>query len=446
MSQSRALQLVTGTVADAEAAVIGALLIEPDLSLAAIQQAGMTWRHFGIRAHAYILGAVVILRREGASIDPIAVNNRLEVLGKLAEVGEDTVYRLWNGIPTAANVSHHARIVRDAAEVRAGDLRSQHEAVQAEQVQAAIERLDVPEAHYLRFPYRCLDEVMGPQAPGSIGFLCARSAAGKTSLLLSVMQRWHAHGDRIYYAGLESRPLTLRTQWACRAIGVNPSRVISGEYRTWRNADEVREAVRTELNRQTHDREMLRVRFSPHPRVDLSAMTKICVEAAEFGAQVVIVDHIDHIKADGSPYAASRAVVDVALELAHRYDLHLLLASQINREGMANDAFRNHRPIREEHVKMGDHKMEVADYMLGVFRPLRDGLTDADRKDFQNGKIGIGQLLQPATMRLNVMKHRLEGSRQGAIITLGFAYGEVLDSPQAAEIRVKAHSYTERSA
>jgi len=435
------LRLVSTTIRDAEDAVLSALMLDPAFAIAECVAAQLPHTAFSDHRNALMYRAILWLHREGRPVDPITLSAALEDYGKLDEVGgREHINLVMLAAPTAANVRFHAQIVRDAAQVRAGDVRSKHEATQAEQVRAALDRLDVPESAFLHFPFPPLDRVMGGHGPGTIGFTVARSASGKTSFLLSAMHRWHRLGLRIYYAGLESRPQVLRTQWACRALHVDPGDILSGDYRAWQNADQVRADLKAELDRQRGDPDMLRVRFAPHASVDLAAMTEICVEAREFGADVVIVDHIDHVRADGSPYVASRAVIEVALQLAHKYELHLLLASQINREGMSSDPFRNHRQVREESVKMGDHKLEVADYMLGIFRPLRDDITKQDRADFDSGRLAIADLLKPHTMALNVMKHRNRGTRAGTRIELGFYRGEVYDTPELArQAHLAAH-------
>ncbi len=427
------LRLVSTTIRDAEDAVLSAMLLDPAFAIPECVAAQLPHTAFSDHRNALMYRAMLWLYDNGHPVDPITLSATLEQYGKLGEVGgREHINLVMLAAPTAANVRYHAQIVRDAAAARAGDLRAKHEAVQAEQVRDAIVRLDLPDAAFLRFPWPALDAVMGGHGPGTMGFVIARLKSGKTSFLLSLMQRLFASGRRIYYAGLESRPLNLRTQWACRQLHLDPGDVLSGEYRRWMNRDQIRADVKAALAVQHTDPAYLRVRFAPHPRVDIKVMHEICVEAHEFGADVVVVDHIDHIRADGSPYVASREVVEVAKELTHRYDLHLIAASQINREGMAGDPFRNYRPVREEHVKMGDQKLEACDWAIGVYRPLRSTITKQDRADFEAGKLQIHDLLADYTMAINVMAHRLYGSRAGTKVDLGFFRGEVYDTPDLA--------------
>jgi KaiC/GvpD/RAD55 family RecA-like ATPase len=427
---------------DAEQAVLSAILLEPSEALAACKTAGLLWQHFADPANALIYGSCLLLERRGVPIDWLAIAAVLEDKGKLEIAGgKNYLGTLMDVTPTAANVFYHAQLVVGYGRGRAGDTAVHHEATQAEQVGEALARLDLPISAYLRFPFGPLDRVMGGIGPATISFLCARSAAGKTSFLLSLMCRMHAQGNRIYYAGLESRPLTLRTQWACRVLGLDPGDVLSGAYLAWPHAEQTREALKAELRRQRDDAAFHRVRFAPQPTVDLAAMTEICVEAHDFGADVVVIDHIDHVTAQGSPYVVSRETMDAVKRLKDRYELRMLIASQINREGMGADPFRNHRPVQEQHVKMGDHKLEVCDNMLGIYRPLRDDITKEDKANFEAGRIGMSALLEANTMAVNVMKHRLYGARAGEKVRLGFWRGEVMDSPDLAAHRSVGSKY-----
>lgn len=420
---------------DTEQAVLGGFLLLEHQSFdamtawATVKVLGLHWRHFGDERHQLIFAAMTLLHRRGDPIDPVTLANELANRQALTRAGgSEYVGELLYVVPHAKNVEVHIRLVREAARVRGGDPNVLPEQQQRDQVLAAIARINLGPEAYRRYPWPSLDRVMGGIPPASITFLCARSGQGKTSFLLSAMCRWHAQGDRIYYAGLESRPQTLRIQWAARVIGADPGDIISGAFLAWPNAAEISQKMRAELQRQESDPEFHRVRFSPHERVDEKAMAAICAEAHDFGAEWVVVDHIDHIKAGGrGPYEESRRVADLALEMAHRFDLRLLIASQINREGLSQDPFRNHKPVREEHVKMGDHKLEMADYMFGIYRPLDPNKDSDAERAVKEGRASIDSVLAKNTMAINVMKHRPYGSRTGSKVLLGFHRGEVVD-------------------
>lgn len=428
--------------ADLELAVLCAVLVDPDTAWPLLDAEGLTWAHFGDPRNGLVFAAMVKLRRQGQAIDPLTLEHILRAAGKLQDAGgvEHIGLALF-AVPTAANVGTHARLVREAARERSGDPNVRPEAQQREQVGATRDRLRLGVRDFQRMPWPSLDAVWGGLAPGGVHFVCANSGGGKTSFLLSLMCRVHAQGGRVYYAGLESEPHTLRMQWACRILGYNPGDILTGEYLRFAHAAEMRAKLDVEIARQESDPEFRRVRFAPHLTVDQAAMVEICVEAHHFGADLLVIDHIDHITADGSPYVASRRTTDALLKLAQRHQLRPIVASQLNNDGLSNDPLRNHRPVRQEQIKMGGHKREIAETMWGIYRPLRikrlnadgqerGGVSEGERKAVLDGSAEIASILEPNCMAFNCLKHRAYGNREGRRVYLGFDHGDVVEAPE----------------
>ncbi|MDE2467502.1 MAG: hypothetical protein KGL35_01825, partial [Bradyrhizobium sp.] len=61
---------------------------------------------------------------------------------------------------------------------------------QGEQIADAVRTVELPITEYLEWPWPRLARTMGGMAPGTLGFLCAASGAGKTSFLMSAARRW----------------------------------------------------------------------------------------------------------------------------------------------------------------------------------------------------------------------------------------------------------------
>lgn len=97
---------------DAEAAVLGAILIDPS-SMLLIN--GMKPDDFYVQKHRWIFAACTELHRDGERIDFMTVIDALEKRQQLDAVG-GTVYiaQLLNAVPSAANITSYARIVTDA--------------------------------------------------------------------------------------------------------------------------------------------------------------------------------------------------------------------------------------------------------------------------------------------------------------------------------------------
>ena len=103
---------------DAERAVLGAVLLDPERALEAIEGV-LAPEHFYAEAHAHIYRAVLALRERGQAIDALTVQEWLAQHGLLERVGgEETLVELLKVVATTAHVRHYAEIVRDRAVLR----------------------------------------------------------------------------------------------------------------------------------------------------------------------------------------------------------------------------------------------------------------------------------------------------------------------------------------
>jgi hypothetical protein len=316
----------------------------------------------------------------------------------------------------------------DPRDERLAEREAEAEREQARQIDEARQAVTLPASEYVDWPWPALAATMGGLGPGTMGFPCAATGGGKTSFLMSAARRWCLTGRRVYYAGLESRPQVLRTHWACRSLGLDAGDVLSGRARTWSDWPAARRRLIAQLEMQDVDP----IRFAPVRFVDLATLDRLVRAASDFEADVPVVDHVDHIDGGaGGLYQASVAATKRLLLLTQDYGLRLIAASQTNLSNAGTDRLRFHRPVHREHVKFGNHKLEVADWALGLYRPLRPGVTREEMTLVHEGHRDLSTILARGVTEVNVMKHRAYGSREGERIRLGFAKGEVLDAPPA---------------
>src|SRR5512143_368240 len=102
---------------EAEAGVIGSLLINPDLfpTLSDLLQPA----DFYLERHRFIWEACAHLAETGLAIDLFTVSDALENAGKLAEIGgRDYLFNLTNNTPTSLNAEAYARLVKESANKR----------------------------------------------------------------------------------------------------------------------------------------------------------------------------------------------------------------------------------------------------------------------------------------------------------------------------------------
>lgn len=104
----------------AEQAVLGGMMLTP--AVIAEVMAVLTVEHFYRPAHQVIAAAILRLDEQGHAAEPVAVSVELERQGQLSRVGGlSYLHTLYAVIPTAANASYYAEIVRDCARRRSGN-------------------------------------------------------------------------------------------------------------------------------------------------------------------------------------------------------------------------------------------------------------------------------------------------------------------------------------
>jgi KaiC/GvpD/RAD55 family RecA-like ATPase len=417
---------------DTERAVLGGVLVDGAPGLAVAESAGATWRDFADARHQCLFAAMQQVVKLGQPIDPLTLGSYLERRGALDKAGgRDYLGGLYDEVPHGRNLYAHTKMLKAAAKARAGKDDRAALDVQAAQVGDAQRFLDLGPEAFLRFPWPRLDAAVGGMAPGTMGFLAGHPGGGKTSFLLTLICRLVAAGKRVTYAGLETRPNKLRAQLAARSLGVDPGPIFAGVAQRDPDWPRVREALRAELERQRTDAFWTdHLRFAPHEHIDVRSAVEVMAEAKDFASDLVVIDHIDHVTAEGrSAVAEAHAIVTVFDTATKRHDLVTLAATQTNNEGDVRDPFLVHRPVAPKQIWMGKRKEQVAELFLSVFRPLRrePAVSAEERMAVREGKAPIGPLLAQATTCCHVFKARALGDAKGALVDLGFWNGEVLD-------------------
>jgi replicative DNA helicase len=99
---------------DAERAVLAAMLLSGDAIVTVLEL--VSEDSFYREGHRRLFRAMASLHNTGAVVDPLTLSNELDQRGDLqAAGGKEFIGGLLDEIPTAANVEHHCRIVRDKA-------------------------------------------------------------------------------------------------------------------------------------------------------------------------------------------------------------------------------------------------------------------------------------------------------------------------------------------
>jgi hypothetical protein len=312
-----------------------------------------------------------------------------------------------------------------------------------EQVSEALVDLDRESAAFLRLPYPSLDAVVGGIAPGDIWFVAAFSGRGKTTLLTSVVDEYVAAGRTVYFMGLESRPNEIRTHLACRELTrrwhetegregtrVDGGDVLSGAAQDRNDWGTVRRQLVESVSRQSDKPLRERLIVDGARFVTEAALVASCKRASYLGTSLMVIDHIDHIGGESGGAASFEESVracNAALYAAQQYGMRMLVATQLNNQGVRADPLAGFRAPQPHHVYLGPQKRMIATGMLGLYRPLRQGLTADEMKAAREDRVEYSSLLEPNTMGVVVMKHRKQGRNEGKRISLGVEHGRVFE-------------------
>lgn len=310
--------------------------------------------------------------------------------------------------------------------------------IASDQVADALLHLERHPDTLMRWPFRDLDALTGPMGEGEVWIVPAFSGGGKTTFIVSVIEAWRLAGKKVYVMPLELQPYRFRTMLACMQTGTHPGDALSGVLRADTSRTLEREQLKAALRAQVQDEYVQHVMISEQRAINVRGLEKGLQEAAAFGADVVIVDHIDHIGGDGKQgYEASKEVNHAALKMAQDNGLLLLFTSQLNMEIAKGDRLAKYAAPMPHHVQFPSVKLQVATGMIGLFRPLRGLRPDETPEDYADalkkaraGTADTPDVLEPNTMGVVAMKLRNYGSREGARITLAVEHGRVQHLPE----------------
>ncbi len=294
-----------------------------------------------------------------------------------------------------------------------------------DQVGEAEREISTAAEKFLHFPWPALDAVVGGIGPGQVWLPGGYSGHGKTTFLMSAVDAWFDAGKQVFFMGLESQPGVLRTQWACLRLGLDAGDVLSGALAGRDDWEFTRRRLREEMGNRRDG-----VYFSPEKFVNAERLQVACEMAADMEADVVIIDHVDHLEGTGGLYEASVQSMRTLLSLAQELGLKVLAATQFNNEMLKGSRVGMHQAPSPTAVYMGGHKRQIASGMLGIYKPLRFDITPEQIQDFRDGKIDSSQVVEPGVMALSVMKHRLYGQREGKRVFLKVERGKVTDLPE----------------
>ncbi|MCO6449310.1 MAG: replicative DNA helicase [Caldilineales bacterium] len=399
--------------ADAETALLGSLLIDPDAI--ARTAANLRSGDFYQQRHAWVYEAILALWESGDAIDILTLGAELERRGHLDAVGGPPyLASLINCVPSSVHAPAYARLIAETAQARNLIDLLRHSVAQlfanqppAEVITAIETRLlqlrhthgqtharhiaDISQelategdlSHFnnatISSGYAGLDRILGGFRPDDLLLLGARPGLGKTALLLNFAQHIALTGKRVLIFSLEMSGASLLHRLLtthvgpCQSVGIDAAIAQTG---IW---------------------------VDDSPGLTISELRARARQAAiSHDIDLILVDYVQLISVGHGHGKRYQEVGEAALGLKHlARELHLpvIAAAQISREVERRP---NPTPTLADLRESGDLEQHADVVMFLHRRPQAQGwaVTDLTVAKNRHGPPGTTRLLwQPEWVR-----------------------------------------------
>lgn len=398
MSESSRIERLPPQNVDAEEAVLGGLLIDPDaiIRVATILKPEDYYRE----KHGWIYDCILALHDRREPIDFLTVCDELERREQIDHVGGAAfITSLINAVPTSIHVEHYARIVeRTATRRRLIEAAGQIAALayqEADDVEEVVDRAEqvlfgvserrisrelvpvkqVLSEYYDRIEYLTrhrgemigiptgfadIDKLLAGLQRSDMVILAARPSVGKTSLALSIAHNAaKKFGQRVAFFSLEMSSEQVVQRLISAETGINSQRLRRGE---------IEEHEWGRFMKATSDLSDTLFYIDDTPGASaLELRTKSRRLHAEVGVDLVVVDYLQLMRGDHRSEnrvqeisAISRSLKALAREL----NVPVLALSQLSR---GVESRTDKRPILSDLRESGALEQD-ADVVMFIYR------------------------------------------------------------------------------
>ncbi len=416
--------------AEAEQAVLGAMLLDQDAALRGAQL--LTDDMFHREGHRRLFRAMVALTERRSVIDHVTLRDELTRRGELDTIGGyDYIAELADAVPTAANLEYHARIVREKAILRRLIETATGLVTEAyDGQQTASELLDSAEARIFAISqqrrdegFTRLKEMLWPTMerietlqksgkaitgvpsgfvdldnltsgfqPGELVIVAARPSMGKTAFVLNVATHAAVEGHGTAIFSLEMSKESLVQRMLTAEARVDSQLVRRGM---------LRDFDFTKLARAAGVLQGCPVWIDDTPALTLLEMrSKARRLKAENDLRMIVVDYLQLMR---SPEYADNRVQEISdisrslKGLAKELDVPVLALSQLSRASEQRGGER--KPILSDLRDSGAIEQD-ADLVIFIHRPeyydredeSKRGLAEIMLEKHRNGPTGLVHL------------------------------------------------------
>lgn len=296
---------------------------------------------------------------------------------------------------------------------------------------------NLPTDALIRWPWKAVNDLAGPLAPGRLTYVAAFPGGGKTSFLTHCLYWWLSEGKTVTYLPLESDPGEVFVRLACLEVGASADEALSFRLAERKDRGDM-EAMRlhddlTIAYRLFRDRRALldALRILPIASLTVRAFTKAVAVAEAMESDLIVVDHVDHVEADLNEHTpeiqVSNALQSEALKAAKRLSIPVVLATQLNSSRTGNDRLAHYRPPATDWLYNKGKKEQMAANILGLSRALLPGISPDWLSEVRAGTRPITDVVAENRMAVTGMKLRYGGSAKERTVQLAYERGRITD-------------------
>ena len=385
--------------AQAEQAVIGSILIDPNCVPEVLEQ--LKADEFYSKLNRDIYETVYAMFSYGQTIDPVTVLDQMKVRGVYQDNCPEYVAEVMRQTPTAANVLEYAAIVRDRALLRrlgetadeintmvyegAGEADAMLEAAErkiyalrqgrsvgglvpvASVVQNVFDNLSEAAASGSRIPGLStglpdLDRMILGLNKGEFVLIAARPGMGKTSIALNIALYAAMNlGKTVAIFSLEMSREQLVSRFLSKAALVPSQNLLTGQLteQQWRDISDAAAAISA-----------TDIRIDDNPTLTVSDMNAQCRRLNKL--DLVVIDYLQLMQSAGSGHSWSnesrtQAVSDISRMMkimAKELNVPVMCLSQLSR---ASETRQEKRPMLSDLRESGAIEQD-ADVVIGLYR------------------------------------------------------------------------------
>lgn len=411
--------LLPVTRPDAERAVLGSLIIDPDAidNVSEFLQA----EHFYHEGNRIIYQTMLKLSEEGMATDSVTLIESLRQSNKLDDVGSvPYILGLMDENPGAYIAEQHAEMVIEAARLRSlqnyatkiqasvasgepsaevlnlaeqtlagiNEEASNGTALSDDYMSEAISILNEEMGGYVQTGFYNLDRMLGGLK--GVVVLAARPSSGKSSVSRDIARNIMRSGKKVALLSPDQSGADIYRLEASLKSGITLTHIKGRKYKLY-EAEEWKKALH-EFKEEAN----LSLMLDDRP-LTLPSLTARFRSAARWGAAAVIIDYMQLVEVPGlkasEEYAAVTAVSKTIKRLTRETGIPALVLAQLNR---TSEGRSNPRPIMSDLRSSGQIEQD-ADSIIFIHRPQKEEALQLEPVEFviakqKDGPIGVVNL------------------------------------------------------